>query len=95
MLPKDKPALPAVRATSFTLVLMFVCFAFSFFNRAYIPLHEADGGHVEEPMVFHQQCKQMTLSTKNAGDLVGVDGEVNVKSPIKLESCKGVFETLV
>jgi hypothetical protein len=27
--------------------------------------------------------------------LVGIDGEVNVKTPITVEACAGVFETLV
>lgn len=56
---------------------------------------KADGGHVEEPMVCHLQVKQMTLSAKDPEDLVGIDGEVNVKTPITVEACPGAFETLV
>lgn len=56
---------------------------------------KAGGGHVEDPVVYHQQLREMTLKIKDTGDMVGIDGEVNVRSPIKLEACKGVFETLV
>ena len=56
---------------------------------------KADGGHVEDPVVYHIQLKEMTLATKDSKDLVGIDGEVNVNTPIKVEACKGVFETLV
>ena len=46
-------------------------------------------------MVCHVQAKKMSLTAKDAGDLVGIDGEVNVKTPITVEACKCVFETLV
>ena len=57
-------------------------------------VNETDS-EVEDPVVCHAQVKKMSLTAKDAGDLVGIDGEVNVKTPITVEACKGVFETLV
>ena len=35
------------------------------------------------------------LAAEDATDLVGIDGEVNVTTPITIECCKGQFRTLV
>ena len=53
------------------------------------------GGHVEEKECCYLQAKKLRLEAKDETDLVGIDGEVNVKTPITVEVCKGVFQTLV
>ena len=56
---------------------------------------KADGAHVEDPDVCYVKATRATLDAKDASDLVGIDGEVNVKSPVTLEAIKHAFTTLV
>ena len=56
---------------------------------------KAGGAHVEDDAVCYVQATSVALATENATDLVGIDGEVNVKTPITIECCKGQFRTLV
>ena len=56
---------------------------------------KAGGAHVEDDAVCYVQDTSVALATENATDLVGIDGEVNVKTPITIECCKGQFRTLV
>jgi|AntAceMinimDraft_1070359.scaffolds.fasta_scaffold71043_1 hypothetical protein len=37
----------------------------------------------------------MALTAQDAGDLVNIDGEVNVGTPVTVDACQGAFLTLV
>ena len=41
------------------------------------------------------KVKKATLAAKDSTDLVGIDGEVDVTTPIKLEVVEGAFKTFV
>ena len=56
---------------------------------------KAGGAHVEDDAVCYVQATSAALATEDATDLVGIDGEVNVKTPITIECCEGQFRTLV
>ena len=56
---------------------------------------KAGGAHVEDDAVCYVQATSAALAAEDATDLVGIDGEVNVKKPITIECCKGQFRTLV
>ena len=56
---------------------------------------KAGGAHVEDDAVCYVQATSAALAAEDATDLVGIDGEVNVKTPITIECCKGQFRTLV
>jgi diacylglycerol kinase family enzyme len=56
---------------------------------------KAGGGHVQDPAVCYVQCASAALATKNPDDLVGIDGEVNVKTPVTLKCIEGAFRTFV
>ena len=56
---------------------------------------KAGGAHVEDDAVCYVQATSAALAAEDATDLVGIDGEVNVKTPITIECCKGLFRTLV
>ena len=56
---------------------------------------KAGGAHVEDDAVCYVQATSAALAAEDATDLVGIDGEVNVKTPISIECCKGLFRTLV
>lgn len=56
---------------------------------------KAGGAHVEDDAVCYVQATSAALAAENATDLVGIDGEVNVNTPITIECCKGQFRTLV
>ena len=48
------------------------------------------GSHVNDPSVCYVTVKKATLRASDAGDLVGIDGEVDVTTPINLEMRRGV-----
>ena len=56
---------------------------------------KAGGAHVEDDAVCYVQATSAALATEDATDLVGIDGEVNVRTPITIECCEGQFRTLV
>uniref|UniRef100_A0A7S0SSD5 DAGKc domain-containing protein n=1 Tax=Mantoniella antarctica TaxID=81844 RepID=A0A7S0SSD5_9CHLO len=56
---------------------------------------KTDGGHVEDPAVCYLQARTMALTAQDAGDLVNIDGEVNVGTPVTVDACQGAFLTLV
>jgi diacylglycerol kinase family enzyme len=52
-------------------------------------------GHVQDGSVCYVKVKKATLAAKDSTDLVGIDGEVDVTTPIKLEVVEGAFKTFV
>ena len=56
---------------------------------------KAGGKHVEDDAVCYVQCSSAALSAEDTTDLVGIDGEINVKTPITIECVAGAFRTLV
>ena len=52
-------------------------------------------GHVQDGSVCYVKVKNATLAAKDSTDLVGIDGEVDVTTPIKLEVVEGAFKTFV
>ena len=53
------------------------------------------GSHVRDPSVCYVKVKKATLRASDAGDLVGIDGEVDVTTPINLEIAERAFTTFV
>ena len=43
------------------------------------------GSHVRDPSVCYVKVKKATLEASDSADLVGIDGEVDVTTPINLE----------
>ena len=56
---------------------------------------KAGGGHVEDAAVCYVQATSAALAAKDGDDLVGIDGEVNVRTPITLQACPAFYQTLV
>jgi diacylglycerol kinase family enzyme len=56
---------------------------------------KAGGAHVEDDAVCYVQATSAALAAEDGTDLVGIDGEINVKTPITIECCAGLFRTLV
>ena len=56
---------------------------------------KSGGGHVEDGAVCYVQATSAALAAKDGNDLVGIDGEVNVRTPITLQACPAFFQTLV
>ncbi len=54
-----------------------------------------NGAHVEKDDVFYIQCKSLKIDTGDREGLVGVDGEVTLKTPVKLNCLRGAFCTFV
>ncbi len=53
------------------------------------------GSHVRDPSVCYVKVKKATLEASDSADLVGIDGEVDVTTPINLEIAEGAFKTFV
>ena len=54
------------------------------------------GAHVEKKDdVFYIQCEKLKIETHDREELVGVDGEVTLKTPVELECLRGAFSTFV
>jgi len=53
------------------------------------------GSHVRDPSVCYVKVKKATLEASDSADLVGIDGEVDVTTPISLEIAEGAFKTFV
>ena len=53
------------------------------------------GSHVRDPSVCYVKVKKATLEARDSADLVGIDGEVDVATPIHLEIAEGAFKTFV
>ena len=53
------------------------------------------GSHVRDPSVCYVKVKKATLRASDSGDLVGIDGEVDVTTPINLEIAERAFTTFV
>lgn len=54
------------------------------------------GAHVEKKDdVFYIQCEKLRIETHDREELVGVDGEVTLKTPVELECLRGAFSTFV
>ena len=52
------------------------------------------GAHVEKKDdVFYIQCEKLKIETHDREELVGVDGEVTLKTPVELECLRGAFST--
>ena len=56
---------------------------------------KAGGGHVEDPSVCYVQARRAVLQARDELDLVGIDGELTVRTPISLEVEEGAFLSLV
>jgi diacylglycerol kinase (ATP) len=56
---------------------------------------KAGGAHVEDDACCYVQCHSAALAAEDTDDLVGIDGEVHVKTPITIECVAGAFTTLV
>ena len=54
-----------------------------------------NGAHVEKDDVLYIQCKSLKIDTGDREGLVGVDGEVTLKTPVKLNCLRGAFCTFV
>jgi len=55
-----------------------------------------NGVHVEKKDdVFYIQCEKLKIETNEREELVGVDGEVTLKTPVELECLRGAFSTFV
>jgi diacylglycerol kinase (ATP) len=52
-----------------------------------------NGAHVEKDDVFYIQCEKLKIDTGDREELVGVDGEVTLKTPVELELKKGAWST--
>jgi diacylglycerol kinase family enzyme len=52
-----------------------------------------NGAHVEKEDVFYIQCEKLKIDTGDRQELVGVDGEVTLKTPVELELKKGAWST--